>query len=168
MNFQKTETYPFLKTLENNFAKIREEYEAVARGITMRTWPEVQKFTGSWQVFGFYHNGRKLDSCCKRAPFTTGLLDSIAQELGTKVYMAGFSRMTAGTIILPHVDEVTTEKRIHLGLKIPQGDCAFVVNGEQTAWKEGQAFVFDARVEHNAWNKTPEDRVILLVDFERF
>jgi len=36
-----------------------------------------------------------------------------------------------------------------------------------TAWKEGEIFVFDDTYEHEVWNDTDEERVILLFDFDR-
>ena len=32
-------------------------------------------------------------------------------------------------------------------------------------WKEGKCLVFDDAYEHEVWNKTGEERVLLLVDF---
>jgi hypothetical protein len=34
-------------------------------------------------------------------------------------------------------------------------------------WKEGEVFVFDDTFEHEVWNDTDEERVILLFDFDR-
>lgn len=156
--------YPKLKILEDAYPEIRKEMEAVNDGIKMRTWPEAHKFNGSWKVFGLYHSGRKLESCCKLCPVTIATIESMG-----KVTMAGFSKMAADTVILPHFDEVTIDKRIHLGLKIPNSlHCFFVVESIGTRWEEGKAFVFDPRKEHQAYNNTDEDRIILLLDFENF
>jgi beta-hydroxylase len=35
------------------------------------------------------------------------------------------------------------------------------------SWREGEAFVFDDTYEHEVWNDGAEDRVVLLLDFER-
>ncbi len=162
------DTCPFLTFFERSTADIRKEYEAVCDSIRMRTWPEAEKFAGSWQVFGLYHGGRKMKSCCERAPFTTELIEGLAELGCTKVTMAGFSRMSAGTDILPHVDDVAIKNRIHLGLKVPEGDCGFEVDGLPIKWQEGRAFMFDPTKIHRAWNKTQEDRVVFLVDFQSF
>ena len=34
-------------------------------------------------------------------------------------------------------------------------------------WHEGHCFIFDDTYYHEVWNKTDEDRVILLIQFER-
>lgn len=166
--FYRSDIYYRLNIFEFYAPVILEEYENVSKGISMRTWPEAEKFTGSWQVFGLYYDGRRMDNCCKRTPWTAKLLQDIADLSKTKVVMAGFSRMAPGTDILPHVDEVTIDRRVHLGLKVPEGDCGFEVDGVQTKWEAGKAFAFDPRKKHRAWNKTSEERVVLLVDFENF
>jgi beta-hydroxylase len=35
------------------------------------------------------------------------------------------------------------------------------------AWREGEIFVFDDTFEHEVWNDTDEERVVLLFDFDR-
>ena len=79
--------------------------------------------------------------------------------------------MAAQTRILPHFDEVVEERRIHMGLKVPDvsvTQCGFSVEDVVTGWTEGKAFVFDPRKIHQAWNHTDIDRIILLLDFENF
>jgi len=155
--------YPALKILEDNSEVIRKEFQSVMK-MRMNEWPERDKYTGSWKVFGLYHCGRKLKSFCKCCPETTRVIESIGP-----VSMAGFSRMSAGTDILPHVDDVKEGLfRIHLGIQIPNGDCGFWVDGQEKRWENGKAFLFDPLKIHKAWNKTSEERVILLLDFESF
>lgn len=164
--FYYRDKYDIIDIFEDYSYEVRTEYDAVAASVRLRGWPETEKFAGSWQVFGLYHDYRKMKSSCARVPTTEWLIEQVARACNTKVVMAGFSRMSPGTDILPHVDDVAIERRLHLGLKVPTGDCGFEVGGIQTKWEEGKAFVFDPRVVHRAWNKTSEDRVVLLVDFE--
>jgi aspartyl/asparaginyl beta-hydroxylase (cupin superfamily) len=166
--FYYSDTYPILKEFEKNSFAIWQEYQEISKAIYLRKWPETEKFTGSWEVFGLYHAGRKMKSCCQRAPKTTEVIESVAAKLGTEVLMAGFSRMSPGTEIHPHVDDVTIEKRIHFGVQVPMfGDCGFEVQGQQVEWQEGKAFLFNPKLIHRAWNKTFEDRVVLLADFKK-
>jgi ornithine lipid ester-linked acyl 2-hydroxylase len=162
--FHNSQTYPQLKRLEENHPKILEELEKVNSGIRMRTWPEADKFEGSWKVFGLYHGGRKMESACKLCPVTTEVIEGLG-----RVVMAGFSKMAPGTVIKPHFDDVKEKVRIHLGLKVPSGACGFMIgNAYLKRWEEGKAFTFDPRLIHSAWNKTSEERVVLLVDIENF
>jgi aspartyl/asparaginyl beta-hydroxylase (cupin superfamily) len=52
---------------------------------------------------------------------------------------------------------------VHLALVIPPG-CGFRVGGETRPWREGEAWIFDDTIEHEAWNDSDELRVILICD----
>jgi aspartyl/asparaginyl beta-hydroxylase (cupin superfamily) len=54
--------------------------------------------------------------------------------------------------------------RCHLGIKVPAGDCAIRVADETRRWDEGRCLVFDDYFEHEAWNRTAADRIVLIVD----
>lgn len=164
MTFSDKTQFPKLQILEDNYETILKEYRALG-GLKMRTWPEKHKFLGSWTVFGFYHCGRKLETLCDLCPETTRIIES----MGT-VYMAGFSRMAPKTQILAHVDDVPKGlTRIHFGVSVPDTiRCGFYSDSENIRWKNGKAFAFDPTKEHKAWNMSDEERIILLLDFEKF
>jgi len=52
---------------------------------------------------------------------------------------------------------------VHLPLIVPEG-CGFRVGGETREWRVGEAFVFDDTIEHEAWNRSDQDRAILIID----
>jgi aspartyl/asparaginyl beta-hydroxylase (cupin superfamily) len=52
---------------------------------------------------------------------------------------------------------------VHLPLIVPEG-CTFRVGGDTRAWVEGEAFVFDDTIEHEADNPTDRDRAVLILD----
>ena len=41
---------------------------------------------------------------------------------------------------------------------------AFRVGGETREWREGEAFAFDDTIEHEAWNRSDQDRAVLILD----
>jgi aspartyl/asparaginyl beta-hydroxylase (cupin superfamily) len=45
--------------------------------------------------------------------------------------------------------------------------CALRVGGETRSWTQGQCFIFDDTVEHEAWNRSDSDRVVLMIDFTK-
>jgi aspartyl/asparaginyl beta-hydroxylase (cupin superfamily) len=51
----------------------------------------------------------------------------------------------------------------HLPLVVPPG-CGFRVGNDVRAWAEGQAWVFDDTIEHEAWNDSEQLRAILMFD----
>src|ERR1700744_1142989 len=72
--------------------------------------------------------------------------------------------MRAGTHIAPHCGPTNLRLRCHLGIAVPAGDCAIRVGDETRFWTEGECLVFDDHFEHEAWNHTGEDRIVLIVD----
>jgi beta-hydroxylase len=57
----------------------------------------------------------------------------------------------------------------HLGLLVPQEreKCRIKIEDQTYHWAPGKTLVFDDTYEHEVWNNTQEDRVILLIQFTR-
>ena len=52
---------------------------------------------------------------------------------------------------------------LHLPLIVPE-DCGFRVGGETRSWREGEAWIFDDTINHEAWNDSDKPRAILICD----
>ena len=74
------------------------------------------------------------------------------------------SRMRAGTHIAAHRGPTNLRLRCHLGIDVPRGDCGIRVGDETRQWEAGRCLVFDDFFEHEAWNHTEHDRIVLIVD----
>ena len=74
-----------------------------------------------------------------------------------------FSRLKPGTHIPPHFGIANNRVTIHLPLIVP-GDCEIRVGNEVHAWREGELFAFDDSFEHEAWNRSSADRVVLIFE----
>ena len=74
-----------------------------------------------------------------------------------------FSRLKPGTHIPPHFGIANNRLTLHLPLIVP-GDCAIRVGSEMHSWREGELFAFDDSFEHEAWNRSSEDRVVLIFE----
>jgi aspartate beta-hydroxylase len=68
-----------------------------------------------------------------------------------------------GSHILPHRGVTNTRLVTHLPLIVP-ADCALRVGGEVHAWQEGRCVTFDDTFEHEAWNRSGDTRVVLILD----
>jgi len=77
-----------------------------------------------------------------------------------------FSLLRPGAHIPPHTGLINTRLICHLPLIVPAG-CEFRVGNEVRAWQEGRAWAFDDTMEHEAWNRSGETRVILLFEVWR-
>ena len=67
------------------------------------------------------------------------------------------------TRIPPHTGVANTRLVCHLPLIVPAG-CGFRCGATSVQWTEGEAFVFDDTIEHEAWNDSDQLRVVLIFD----
>ena len=74
-----------------------------------------------------------------------------------------FSLLAPHTRIPPHTGVANTRLVCHLPLIVPPG-CGFRVGETIREWREGEAFVFDDTIEHEAWNDSDQLRVVLILD----
>ena len=77
-----------------------------------------------------------------------------------------FSLLKAGAHIGAHTGMYNTRLICHLPLIVPPG-CRFRVGNEVREWEEGKLLIFDDTIEHEAWNDSAEDRVMLIFDIWR-
>jgi len=153
-------SHEVVSILENNWEVIRQECEKVAAP-SYTQWPEHGIYRGQWDVYGIYDlQGNLIPAHAQECPETTKILEKIP-----RLRTGGFSMLGAGAQIKPHVGYTDAVLRAHLGLIIPEGDCGLKVGDHTYRWTEGNAFVFDDRELHEAWNNTSGSRYILLVDY---
>ena len=118
----------------------------------------------NWKTFVLYGFGQLLEKNAVLAPKTSKILESVPN-----LQTAMFSILAPGYHIPAHKGVTKGILRSHLGLIIPKDreKCRIRVDDTITPWKEGEIFVFDDTYEHEVWNDTDEERVILLFDFDR-
>ncbi len=160
--FYPNSRFPFVAGLEASAEAIRDELESVrGPGAGFVPWPETGLYGAGWDVFGFYAFGQRLDGNCARCPRTAAAVEAVPG-----LTTAGFSRLAPGARIRPHTGYTDRVLRCHLGLVTPP-DCALRVGSETRAWVRGRCLVFDDTREHEAWNRSSEERIVLLLDFLR-
>jgi hypothetical protein len=154
--------FAIARALEENFGQIRDEALNLERAAFHREIEGIRR-DGSWDVFFLYERGLKMNENCALCPVTARIVEEqpAMRTLNGLIY---FSRMSPGTHIQPHRGTTNMRVRCHLGLRIPAGDCALRVGTETRQWQQGRAIVFDDNYEHEVWNRTGEDRIVLIVD----
>jgi aspartyl/asparaginyl beta-hydroxylase (cupin superfamily) len=120
-----------------------------------------------WSALFLCENGKPDEALMARCPATWA---AASQAPLPRIPGWGptvmFSLLKAGARIEPHTGMFNTRLVCHLPLIVPP-KCTFRVGNEVREWREGKLFVFDDTIEHEAWNDSDEDRVVLIFDIWR-
>lgn len=157
-----SQSLPIVRDLEESFKKIREEIMQL-QNKDFHSESEKIARKGQWDVFFFYERGKKNVENCSRCPTITRIIEQ-HETIRSHAGLIYVSRMQAGTHIAPHRGPTNLRLRCHLGIQIPDGNCGLRVGNQIGEWKQGQCIVFDDFYEHEAWNETTEDRIVLIID----
>ncbi|HEY0233220.1 MAG TPA: aspartyl/asparaginyl beta-hydroxylase domain-containing protein [Dokdonella sp.] len=123
-----------------------------------------ERGTPAWNALFFHRHGVRNEENARRCPRTAAALDAAPLcRIRDHSPEACFSVLTPGSHILPHHGVTNTRVVTHLPLVVPD-DCALVVAGELRRWQEGTCFSFDDTFEHEAWNRSADTRVVMLLD----
>lgn len=115
-----------------------------------------------WSALFFVENGKLNQETIARCPKTW-----TAVQAAPMPWIAGweptvmFSLLRAKTVIPAHTGTHNTRLICHLPLIVPPG-CGFRVGNQVREWEVGKLLLFDDTVEHEAWNHSDEDRVVLI------
>jgi aspartate beta-hydroxylase len=154
--------FPIVAELEANYRSIQDEILGLDASRFHRESERISR-SGEWDVAFFYERGRRNDAVCAACPVTADTIERHA-TLRTAAGLIYASRMRGATHIDAHRGPTNLRVRCHLGIQVPDGDCAIRVGEETRQWVEGRCLVFDDYFEHEAWNHTDEDRIVLIVD----
>jgi ornithine lipid ester-linked acyl 2-hydroxylase len=97
-------------------------------------------------------------------PLTKRIIEEIPY-----VASASFSKLEPETRIKAHTGDSNIMYRVHVPLVVPDSlpECGFRVLEESVSWEPGSIFAFCDAHEHEAWNNTKSDRIVLILDVIR-
>lgn len=120
-----------------------------------------------WSAFYLRRNGADVPANAARCPATMHALRNVPLAVvPQRSPSVLFSLLRPGAHIPPHNGLVNTRLICHLPLIVPPG-CTFRVGNDEREWRRGKGWLFDDTIEHEAWNRSAETRVILLFDVWR-
>lgn len=162
MSYIEPEKYPFLEEIGKQYSVMREEYLSVAEKEIV-PWVDVhiKENEDDWSAFPLMIHGHKHKKHWKMCPRTTSILKDIPGLI-----TAGFFVLAPRAHLPAHNNHPRAIYRFHLGVIVPEG-CSFRVGEEIRDWREGEWLVFDPNQNHEAWNRSDQYRVILLMDIWR-
>lgn len=158
-------TFEWATWAEQNFDRIRNDVEqwlnTQGNSLQPYFYAGLVSRANAWKVEPFYNWGIRNDAACKAIP----ALDELFKRIDG-LTSAALSKLEPETDIHPHYGDTNAILRCHFGLQVP-GELPAIgieVNQKKRAWKEGQWLMFCDAHYHRAWNHTPNDRYVLIVD----
>lgn len=134
----------------------------------IKAWktPTSTEYNQNWLNYGLFHGGHWFEKNIKYCPKTYQMLYQIKDYIN----IAGFSLMKPSSRIDRHRDSTgkkTNSLGYHLGLIVPDPQkCVLYVDDYPIQEENGKEIIFDSNFEHYAVNETPNDRIILYIDFK--
>ena len=180
LQFYERSDFPWFEELESCTGAILEELQAVLRepedfSPYLQSDPDAVNFNDTsnldnrdWGAFYFYQQGKLVEENAARCPKTMDALHAapLPRVEGSTPH-ALFSRLAGNTRIPPHHGLINTRLIVHLPLIVPENCGGLRVGGQIQEWQVGQAYAFDDSMEHEAWNDSDSERVVLLFDIWR-
>lgn len=119
----------------------------------------------SWDAYFFYRHGQRFDEHHRRCPKTSAVLESVDLcHINRQAPEVCFSLLRPQSTIVAHYGVTNTRLVMHLPLIVPP-DCALnVLGAAEHHWKPGELMMFDDTYQHEAWNRSDEPRLIVLMD----
>jgi ornithine lipid ester-linked acyl 2-hydroxylase len=163
--------FPWAMELEKNYDAIKQELQAI---LEMREYiplfhelsPDQQKIsTGqNWRTFFLMGFGEEAELSWKQCPETMKVLSQIPN-----VRTAFFSILGPNYHIPAHRGVTKGLIRCHLALVVPdhRAQCVMRVGDQLCQWEQGRCLVFDDTNNHEVWNHSDQERIVLLVDVDR-
>jgi ornithine lipid ester-linked acyl 2-hydroxylase len=168
ISFHDPEQFTWVKQFLSNYEEIRKEIETLVEQekSQMRVYFNKTLVTSGskWKTFSFKVWGINFKKRSLRAPI---LIDSIKSIPG--IVSCSISMLEPGSRIKPHHGDTNAIIRCHLPITIPGKlpESGFRVGADTREWKHGELLMFNDSEEHEAWNLSDKDRVILIIDLMR-
>ena len=163
---------PWVRHIEANTANIVTELNGVMRqydaipnlGDLSAEQKRIIKGEMNWKTFMLYTYGAPIEKNLSLCPVTNRIIQTIPG-----MTTAFFSILEPHTSLTPHRGPYKGVLRYHLGLIVPEPNdsCGIRIDGSVYHWQVGKSLIFDDTYNHEAWNNSPENRVVLFIDFKR-
>jgi aspartate beta-hydroxylase len=179
VQFYDRQLFPWAEALERESAAITAELRAIlATGAGFAPYIQAEAHRPAFDTNGLLDNpdwgacylirdGAEVAENAARCPRTMAALGGVPLcRIDGRTPSVLFSSLRPGARIPPHTGFTNARLICHLPLVVP-GGCALRVGNETRAWQPGELVVFDDSIEHEAWNRSAELRVVLIFDIWR-
>lgn len=121
-----------------------------------------------WSTLFLWENGGAVEDHVAHCPkiFEAVMRHVPLCHIGKRAPSVMLSLLRPGARIPLHTGMVNCRYICHLPLVVPP-DCGFRVGDRTIEWQEGKVILFDDTVQHEAWNKSDQNRLVLIFDIWR-
>ena len=148
----------------------RDHFKPYIRANTQRPQGDVHGMleNADWSTYFLWENGGAVVDNVAVCPQTFQATMDVAPlcHMGPRAPSVMLSLLRPGAHIPPHTGMLNCRYICHLPLVIPE-NCGFRVGETTIEWREGQMIAFDDTVQHEAWNRSDNNRVLLIFDIWR-
>src|SRR5579872_552947 len=177
VEFFERSDFPWLDTFEAASDEIRAEllrvliadreglqpYVDFPNSMPLDQWKDLNR-SRRWSAYFLWNQSQPVPAHLARCPATARVLEGVPRpHIESRAPTAFFSILDANTTIPAHTGVTNTRLTVHLPLIVPPG-CRFRVGATTREWVQGQPWVFDDTIEHEAWNPSDTARAILIFD----
>lgn len=164
------DAYPAIRAefeaLAADLPDLKRPYVDFAPGQPMAQWAPLNK-SPAWNTFHLVRYGDVDPQIAGACPETMKLFAGADQpDIPGLTPNLMFSLLAPRTRIPAHVGVANFRAVLHLPIIVP-GQCFFRVGSDTREWKEGEPWIFDDTIEHEAWNDSDRLRVVLIGDLWR-
>ena len=180
IQFYEREQFDWVTNIESATGAIREELTTVmsnpsrfspylqADSNHLGQYDEGLLNNNDWGALYLWEHGHLVAENAELFPETMKALEAVPLPVvAGQAPMALFSKLTPGAHIPPHNGMINTRLICHLPIIVPKNCGALRVGNEVRPWVEGEMLIFDDSIQHEAWNHSKEERVVLLFEFWR-
>src|ERR1700722_20265015 len=154
-----------LHRFESEFPALRDEFEAGVAGARSTFRGQTTGYFGvadRWLSYTLVNEtGDLVHAAAAAFPRMAAVLaELVALHVPCKTC---FALMRPGVHLAEHCGGQNIALRMHLAPRSPPGDLALRVGGIERRWENGKQVFFDDTFVHEAWNRTDQDRYVLLM-----
>ncbi len=158
--------FPWALAFQENFERIRNELFEYLKTHQPEAYfnKAMVNETSTWKTISLKWWDIEFKKRQAFFPITTKIIQRFPEILSLS-----FNHLEAGGKILPHCGDTNAIYRCHLGLVVPETLplCGFRVLDEYRSWKENEWLIFMDAYNHEAYNKSDKERIIMVVDVLR-
>ena len=126
--------------------------------------PDTLRDHDNWTAAFLIRDGVEDPECSAACPTVSALMDTLPLT-AIKGFSPSvlFSKLRPGARIDPHTGLLNCRLICHLPLVVPAG-CGLRVGDDRRDVVRGEVWAFDDSINHEAWNNSADDRIVLIFD----